>query len=125
MTETLGMSQEDSRSAQPMSRQIEEWAERRMRNVAETYVTKVDSNAELQKNDPEHYGPYLEEGESYQAARTAGNLEKANSICMWLCFTCDKKLMDPPPSTTVLRRRLTTTSSQGSRRMTGSPHRAS
>ena len=71
------MSQEDSRAAQPMSRHIEEWAERRMRNVAETYVTKADSNASLQKSDPEHYGPYLEEGESYQTPRTAEDVEKA------------------------------------------------
>ena len=55
MMETWGMSKEDSRAAQPMSRQIEEWAERRMRNVAKTYVTKVDSNATLRKNDPGHY----------------------------------------------------------------------
>ena len=77
MKETWGVSQEDSRSAQPMSRHIEEWAERRMRNVSETYVTKVDSNASLQESDPEHYGPYLEEGESYQTPRTAENVEKA------------------------------------------------
>ena len=75
--ETWGVSQEDSRAAQPMSRHIEEWAERRMRNVAETYVTKADSNASLQKSDPEHYGPYLEEGESYQTPRTAEDVEKA------------------------------------------------
>ena len=77
MKETWGVSQEDSRAAQPMSRHIEEWAERRMRNVAETYVTKVGSNASLQKSDPEHYGPYLEEGGSYQTPRTAENVEKA------------------------------------------------
>ena len=47
-----------------------------MRNVAETYVAKVDSNASLQKSDPENYGPYLEEGESYQTPRTAENVEK-------------------------------------------------
>ena len=52
MKETWGMPQEDSRSAQPMSRRIEEWAERRMRNVSEMYVTKVDSNASLQESDP-------------------------------------------------------------------------
>ena len=74
---TWGMSQEDSKAAQPMSRHIEEWAERRMRNIADTYITKVDSNASLQKSDPEHYGPYLEEGESYQTPRTAENVEKA------------------------------------------------
>ena len=48
-----------------------------MRNVAKTYVTKVDSNASLQKSDPEHYGPYLEEGGSYQTPRTAENVEMA------------------------------------------------
>ena len=48
-----------------------------MRNIAETYVTKVDSNASLLKSNPEHYGPYLEEGESYQTPRTtAENVEK-------------------------------------------------
>ena len=41
MRETWGMSQEDSKSAQPMSRHIEEWAERRMRNIVDTYITKV------------------------------------------------------------------------------------
>ena len=69
MRGTWGVSQEDSRSAQPMSRHIEEWAERRMRNISETYVTKVDSNASLQKRDSEHYGPHLEEGGSYQTRR--------------------------------------------------------
>ena len=76
MRETLRMSQEDSKAAQPMSRHIEEWAERRMRNIADTYITKVDSNASLQESDPEHYGPYLEEGESYRTPRTAENVEK-------------------------------------------------
>ena len=60
-----------------MSRRVEEWAERRMNNVAETYVPKVDSNASLQKSDPGHYGPCLEEGESYQTPRAAENVEKA------------------------------------------------
>ena len=77
LNETWGVSQEDSRAAQPVSKHIEEWAERRMRNISEMYVTKVDSNASLQKSDPEHYGPYLEEGESYQTPRTAENVEKA------------------------------------------------
>ena len=77
MRETWGVSQEDSREARPVSKHIEEWAERSMRNIAETYVTKVDSNASLQESDPEHYGPYLEEGESYQTPRTAENVEKA------------------------------------------------
>ena len=77
MRETWGVSQEDSRSAQPVSRHIEEWAERRMRNISETYATKIDSNASLQESDPEHYDPYLEEGESYQSPRTAENVEKA------------------------------------------------
>ena len=39
MKETWGVFQEESKAAQPMSRQIEEWAERRMCNVAKTYVT--------------------------------------------------------------------------------------
>ena len=60
MEEACKMPQEDSKAAQPVSRQIEEWAERRMRNVAKTYITKVDSNASLQKSDPEQHGPYLE-----------------------------------------------------------------
>ena len=77
MRETWGVSQEDSRSAQPVSRHIEEWAERRMLNISETYVIKVDSNALLQESDPEHYGPYLEECESYQTPRTAENVETA------------------------------------------------
>ena len=77
MRETWGVSQEDSKSAKPMSRHIEERAERHMRNTADTYITKVDSNASLQESDPEHYGPYLEEGESYQTPRTAENVEKA------------------------------------------------
>ena len=77
MKETWGMSQEDTKSTQPVSRQVEEWAERNMRNIAKTYITKVDANALLQESDPEHYGPYLEEGESYQTPRTAENVEKA------------------------------------------------
>ena len=56
MKETWGMSQEDTKSTQPVSRQVEEWAERNMRNIAKTYITKVDANALLQKSDPEHYG---------------------------------------------------------------------
>ena len=79
MKETWGVlsHQQDSKAAQPMSRHIEEWAERRMRNVAKTYATQVDSNASLQKSDPKHYGPYLEEGESYQTPRTIENVGKA------------------------------------------------
>ena len=71
------MSQEDTKSTQPVSRHVEEWAERNMRNAAKTYVTKVDSNASLQKSDPEHYGPYLEVGESYKTPRTTENVEAA------------------------------------------------
>ena len=40
-------------------------------------VSHQDVALLLQKSDPEHYGPYLEEGESYQTPRTAENLEKA------------------------------------------------
>ena len=41
------------------------------------YVTKRDANSELQRDQPEWYGPYLEEGERYQTPRTAENVAKA------------------------------------------------
>ena len=71
------MAQEDSKSSRPADRHVEEWAAREMKNVAAAYDTKIDSNAELQKTDPENYGPYLEEGEAYGTPRTKENVEKA------------------------------------------------
>ena len=38
---------------------------------------KHDSNAELQRTNPELYGPYLAEGETYKTPRTRENWEKA------------------------------------------------
>ncbi len=93
------MSQEDTKSTQPVNRHVEEWAERNMRNVAKTYVTKVDANASLQKSDPEHYGPYLEEGESYQTPRTAENVENAckeMGVYMNNAARCSTTLCGPP-----------------------------
>ena len=36
-----------------------------------------DSNSALQKSDPENYGPYLDEGESYAKPRSKENLDEA------------------------------------------------
>ena len=42
-----------------------------------SHTTKYDANSELQKSDPEHYGPYLEEGEKYNKPRSHENVEAA------------------------------------------------
>ena len=42
-----------------------------------SHATKHDANSELQKSDPEHYGPYLEEGERYNKPRSHENVEAA------------------------------------------------
>ena len=54
-----------------------QWAQRRMRNVAEPFRTKVDSNKALQQSDPAWYGPYLQEGERYEKERTEANAREA------------------------------------------------
>ena len=42
-----------------------------------SYVTKENSNAELQKEQPNWYGPYLEPGERYKTERSPKNVAKA------------------------------------------------
>ena len=42
-----------------------------------SYVTKENSNAELQKEQPNWYGPYLEPGERYKTERSPENVAKA------------------------------------------------
>ena len=38
-----------------------------------SHTTNYDTNSELQKSDPENYGPYLEEGERYNKPRNRAN----------------------------------------------------
>ena len=54
------------------------FASRQFRNVHPTpdALARWDSNAELQRSDPENYGPYLEEGESYAMPRNSENLAR-------------------------------------------------
>ena len=68
---------QDGRRAERIQTEFEQWAQRRMRNVAEPFKTKVDSNMGLQESDPTWYGPYLQEGERYAKERTAANVREA------------------------------------------------
>ena len=53
-------------------------AERQFRNVhpRPDELARWDSNAELQKEQPNWYGPYLDEGQKYHTERTDENVEK-------------------------------------------------
>ena len=68
---------QDGRRAERIQTEFEQWAQRRMRNVAEPFKTKVDSNMALQESDPAWYDPYLQEGERYEKERTAANVREA------------------------------------------------
>ena len=46
-------------------------------NIAAEFFTREDANAELQRTQPEWYGPYLKEGECYEMPRTPENLAQA------------------------------------------------
>ena len=50
---------------------------RKVKNETNALLGQPDSNAELQKSNPDWYGPYLDEGEHYMVPRTEANLSKA------------------------------------------------
>ena len=68
---------QDGRRTERIETEFEQWAQRRMRNVAEPFKTKADSIIALQKSDPTWYGPYLQEGERYEKERTEANVREA------------------------------------------------
>ena len=68
---------QEGRRAERIQTEFEQWAQRRMRNVAEPFKTKVDSNKALQESDPTRYGPYLQEAERYEKECTEANVREA------------------------------------------------
>ena len=68
---------QDGRRAERVQTEFEQRAQRRMRNVAAPFKTKVDSNMAPQESDPAWYGPYLQEGARYEKERTAANVREA------------------------------------------------
>ena len=68
---------QDGRRAERVQTEFEQRAQRRMRNVAAPFKTKVDSNMAPQESDPTWYGPYLQEGARYEKERTAANVREA------------------------------------------------
>jgi len=69
--------QDGRRAEERIQTEFGQWAQRHMRNVAEPFKTKLDSNMALQESDPTWYGPCLQEGERYEKERTAANVREA------------------------------------------------